>query len=204
MRHRTAMATEIAPTRTSATGRSARRRMKVWMTAAPPRSSGASVVLATAAVLLVVSAALHVDLWSSGYRTIPTIGWLFLAQGIATPVVALVLLLTRWLAAVGVALATMVGTLGGFILASTVGLFGFHDGFAAPFASVTFATEIAAIVLLVIGGAMAVRGTPKGVDATSLSHRVDEIFDSVPDSASSIDERWTDPVVPSLSQPPNQ
>src|SRR6201982_1116655 len=35
------------------------------------------------AVLLVVSASIHLDLYLTGYRSIPTIGWLFLVQVIA-------------------------------------------------------------------------------------------------------------------------
>jgi hypothetical protein len=55
------------------------------------------------------------------------------------------------------ALGVMVGTVGGFILADTVGLFGFYDGFAAPHASVSFAVEVSAIVLLLTGGWLLVR-----------------------------------------------
>src|ERR1700755_1617629 len=35
------------------------------------------------AILLVVSAGIHLDLYLTGYRSIPTIGWLFLVQVIA-------------------------------------------------------------------------------------------------------------------------
>jgi hypothetical protein len=192
----------MVATRTSATGRSTSNRVKAWMTAAVPWRSAATFILAMAAALLVVSAVLHLDLWSSGYRSIPTIGWLFLAQGIATPIIALVLLLTRWLVAVIIALATMVGTLGGFILATTVGLFGFRDGFAAPFASITFETEIAAIVLLVVGGTVVVRSRRTVEESESLSRRVDEIFDPVPDSAAGVDKRWAVRAAPESSRPP--
>ena len=33
--------------------------------------------------LLIATAAIHLDLYLTGYRTIPTIGWLFLLQVIA-------------------------------------------------------------------------------------------------------------------------
>jgi hypothetical protein len=184
------MATDIAADLAAADG-SARSPVKAWLTAAPPRRSTATVILAMAAALLVVSAALHLDLWSSGYRAIPTIGPLFLAQGIATPAIALMLVATRWLVAILVALAAMVGTLGGFILASTVGLFGFHDGFAAPFASTTFVTEVAAVLLLLVGGMMVVRNAASATKTVSLSNRVDEIFDSVTDPGAAIDDYRT-------------
>jgi hypothetical protein len=185
------MATEVNAALPRPADRSAGGRAKVWMTAAPPRRSAATGILAVAATLLVVSAILHLDLWSSGYRAIPTIGWLFLAQGITTPIIALALLLTRWLAVVVMAFATMVGTLGGFILASTVGLFGFHDGFAAPFASATFVTEVTASVFLLVGAAVVVRGVANAEASSSLSHRVDEIFDSAPNSGAAVEEHWT-------------
>jgi hypothetical protein len=196
------MATELAPIQRRRPEPTASIRVKAWMTAAPPWRSPGTVVLTMASALLVVSAALHLDLWSSGYRSVPTIGWLFLAQGIATPVIAVVLLLTRWLAAVFIALATMVGTLGGFVLAATVGLFGFHDGFAAPFASITFATEISAIVLLIVGGTMAGQRRRKGEESATLSRRVDEIFDSVPASAVGVDECWVVRTAPDSGLPP--
>src|ERR1700691_6549070 len=37
----------------------------------------------TGAGLLIATAAIHLDLYLTGYRTIPTIGWLFLLQVIA-------------------------------------------------------------------------------------------------------------------------
>jgi hypothetical protein len=197
------MATEIAA-RAAATGRSANSPVKAWLTATPPRRSAATVILAVAAALLVVSAVLHLDLWSSGYRAIPTIGPLFLAQGIATPVIALILLLTRWLVAILVALAAMVGTLGGFILAATVGLFGFHDGFAAPFASTTFVTELTAIVFLLVGGTLVVRNAGSATKSSSLSNRVDEIFDSVTEPDAALDDYRAVRAAPNSSWPPSR
>ena len=47
------------------------------------------------AVLLAVSAGIHLDLYLTGYRSIPTIGWLFLLQVIAGFVLAAAVLVTR-------------------------------------------------------------------------------------------------------------
>lgn len=77
--------------------------------------------------LLAASAAIHLDLYVTGYRTIPTIGWLFLLQVIAGFGVAIaVLVIPRWwtaLAGAGFAIAT----LGGYLLSIWVGLFGFRE-----------------------------------------------------------------------------
>ena len=79
------------------------------------------------AALLVASGAIHLDLYLTGYRTIPTIGPLFLLQVIAAFVLAAAILVTgNWLAAAAGA-AFALGTLGGYLLSLKVGLFGFTE-----------------------------------------------------------------------------
>jgi len=79
------------------------------------------------AALLVASGAIHLDLYLTGYRTIPTIGWLFLLQVISAFALAAAILVTSsWLAeAAGAAFALSV--LGGYLLSLWVGLFGFTE-----------------------------------------------------------------------------
>ena len=79
------------------------------------------------AVLLAVSAGIHLDLYLTGYRSIPTIGWLFLLQVIAGFVLAAAVLVTRsrLVAAAGAAFA--LSTLGGYLLSVWIGLFGFKE-----------------------------------------------------------------------------
>ena len=91
----------------------------------------------TGAGLLVATAAMHLDLYLTGYRTIPTIGPLFLFQVIVGFALALAILaapftpLTRRPgvdAAIAVAGAGYaIATLGGYLLSLWVGLFGFHE-----------------------------------------------------------------------------
>jgi predicted lipoprotein with Yx(FWY)xxD motif len=77
--------------------------------------------------LLIVTGAIHLDLYLTGYRTIPTIGWLFLLQVIAAFVLALAVgMLGSRLAAGGGALF-MLSTLGGYLLTVWFGLFGFRE-----------------------------------------------------------------------------
>jgi predicted lipoprotein with Yx(FWY)xxD motif len=79
------------------------------------------------AALLAASGAIHLDLYLTGYRTIPTIGPLFLLQVIAAFALAVAIPVTgSWLvAAAGAAFA--LSTLGGYLLSLWVGLFGFTE-----------------------------------------------------------------------------
>jgi predicted lipoprotein with Yx(FWY)xxD motif len=89
-----------------------------------PRRSWLGIV---GAALLVASGAIHLDLYVTGYRTIPTIGPLFLLQVIAAFVLAAAILVTgNWLVeAAGAGFA--VSVLGGYLLSLWVGLFGFTE-----------------------------------------------------------------------------
>ncbi|MFZ0187921.1 MAG: hypothetical protein WAL72_13380 [Streptosporangiaceae bacterium] len=79
------------------------------------------------AALLVASGAIHLDLYLTGYRTIPTIGPLFLLQVIAAFVLAAAILITgNWVAEASGALFA-VSVLGGYLLSLWVGLFGFTE-----------------------------------------------------------------------------
>jgi predicted lipoprotein with Yx(FWY)xxD motif len=89
------------------------------------------------AALLVASGAIHLDLYLTGYRTIPTIGWLFLLQVIAAFALAVAIgAVSLWpkalvgaeftLAAASGALFGL-GTLGGYLLSLRIGLFGFTE-----------------------------------------------------------------------------
>ena len=89
-----------------------------------PRRSWLGIV---GAALLVASGAIHLDLYVTGYRTIPTIGPLFLLQVIAAFVLAAAILVTRnWLVEAAGALFA-VSVLGGYLLSLWVGLFGFTE-----------------------------------------------------------------------------
>jgi len=79
------------------------------------------------AALLVASGAIHLDLYLTGYRTIPTIGPLFLLQMIAAFALAVAIPVTgsALVAAAGAVFA--ISTLGGYLLSLWVGLFGFTE-----------------------------------------------------------------------------
>ena len=82
---------------------------------------------AAGALLLAVSACIHLALYLTGYRSIPTIGWLFLLQVVVGFVLVVGALVThsRLAAAAGAAFA--LSTLGCYLLAVWIGLFGFKE-----------------------------------------------------------------------------
>jgi len=77
--------------------------------------------------LLVATGSIHLDLYLTGYSTIPTIDWLFLLQVISAFGLALATLVVggRLIAASGAGF--VVSTLAGYELALRVGLFGFRE-----------------------------------------------------------------------------
>ena len=84
-----------------------------------PRVAGAGLLAATGAI--------HLDLYLTGYRSIPVIGWLFLLQVIAAFGLAAAVLVSgsRLAAAAGAGFA--LSTLGGYLLSVQFGLFGFKE-----------------------------------------------------------------------------
>jgi predicted lipoprotein with Yx(FWY)xxD motif len=77
--------------------------------------------------LLLATAAIHLDLYLTGFRNIPTIGWLFLLQVITGFALGLAVLATgsRLAAAAGAGFA--LATLSGYLLSLWFGLFGFKE-----------------------------------------------------------------------------
>jgi hypothetical protein len=120
-----------------------------------------TITLLAGAALAATSGAIHLHLWADGYRTIPTIGPLFLFQGIAGVVLAVVLAASRRLLAALATAGFLVATIGGFLLSVYVGLFGFSDTLAAPWAGVSLVVEIIGTVVLVAGSALLLWGAAR-------------------------------------------
>jgi predicted lipoprotein with Yx(FWY)xxD motif len=102
--------------------------------------------------LLIASSAIHLDLYLTGYRTIPTIGWLFLLQVIAAFILALAAAGLRSRLAAAAAAGFCLATLGGYILSVWIGLFGFKEvrstaGIVAGVIEVVAFTALAALTL---------------------------------------------------------
>jgi predicted lipoprotein with Yx(FWY)xxD motif len=123
--------------------------------------------------LLIATAAIHLDLYLTGYRTIPTIGWLFLLQVIAAFALGLAVLAipsrlvipSRLAAAAGAGFA--LATLGGYLLSVWIGLFGFKEvrttaGIAAGVVEVAAFAVLAALALAPVPQARAAKAPAAG------------------------------------------
>src|SRR6516162_1612587 len=134
----------------------------------------------TGAGLLTATAAIHLDLYLTGFKNIPTIGWLFLLQVIAGFGLAALVLATgnRVAAALGAGFA--VATLGGYLLSIWFGLFGFKE-VRTTAGIVAGIIEIAAFAVL---GLLAVAPAPAGqaADGTGdgLLQRLGRMLASLP------------------------
>lgn len=129
-----------------------------------PGTPVAAKAIATAAVvagagLVATTAAIHLHLWLAGYRHVPRIGPLFLAQAVTGILLAPMLALGRQLVVVIGATIYMAASAIGLILSATVGFLGIHDGLGVPWATPSLVVELAGFVVL---------GSP----AAFASHRV--------------------------------
>jgi hypothetical protein len=123
---------------------------------------GATIAFIIGGVLLLWSSYIHFHLWEKlGYRHIPTIGPLFLAQSIAGFLLGVLVIAVRrvWVTVLGVGFAA--STMIGFLISVEHGLFGFKDGWSAPFAHQAFIIEAAVIAVLVLAGALCLVGAKR-------------------------------------------
>jgi plastocyanin len=102
--------------------------------------------------LLVATGAIHLDLYLTGYRAIPTIGWLFLLQVVSAFGLGLAVLALGGTSGVGRLIAASgalfaVSTLGGYLLSMWVGLFGYKE-IRTTAGIVAAVLEIAAFLVL--------------------------------------------------------
>jgi hypothetical protein len=104
------------------------------------------------AALLVTSGLIHLHLWDIAYRHVKTLDVLFLVQVAMCLLAALTLLVTRHLLVVLGAAALMAGTIVGFLLARTVGIFGFRLTFSSGLADTVLVVEAAAVLMLALTG----------------------------------------------------
>jgi plastocyanin len=120
------------------------------------------------AALLGATGAIHLDLYLTGYRHIPTIGWLFLLQVIAAFALAAAVLVLRGPAIAAAGAGFAIATLGGYLLSLWVGLFGFQE-VRTTAGIVAGVVEIAAFAVL---GLLAAAGPFPGPDQGGLAGRL--------------------------------
>jgi predicted lipoprotein with Yx(FWY)xxD motif len=114
--------------------------------------------------LLIATAAIHLDLYLTGYNSIPTIRYLFLLQIIAAFALGLLVLATgnRLIAALGAGFA--LATLGGYLITVQFGLFGFRE-VRTTAGIVAGIIEVLAFAVLAFLAATPAAGAPSGSSA---------------------------------------
>jgi predicted lipoprotein with Yx(FWY)xxD motif len=127
---------------------------------------------AAGALLLAVSGGIHLELYLTGYRSIPVIGWLFLVQVVVAFVLMVAVLVTHSALAAAASAGFALSTLGAYLLAVWTGLFGFREirtraGIAAGL------IEVAAFGVLALA-AIAIGPVPQADGSVSRTARLVE------------------------------
>jgi hypothetical protein len=110
-----------------------------------------TVVIAGGAACAVYSGYIHLYLWGREqfpYRDIPTIGPLFLLQGIVAIVIGLLVVISRRVGALLLGAGVLVVSVAALVIDVEVGMFGFKDSWSVPYAKSTLYEEIVGAVLL--------------------------------------------------------
>jgi hypothetical protein len=118
---------------------------------------------AVGAVLLVWSGVIHIQLWSNGYRDISVIGPLFIIQGVGSIVIAVVIVVFRRLVLLAAGAVALAATAVGLLLSVYLGLFGYRESLAVPYAESSLVVEFtgAAVLLAAAAIVLAVRSRPR-------------------------------------------
>lgn len=99
-----------------------------------------------AAVAVLVSGYVHLDLWFEGTRHLDVVGPAFLLNAIAAVVIALLLLAWKdWLPLL-LTVGFGAATLGAFVISATVGLYGVHESWSGTWEWTAAISEAVAIV----------------------------------------------------------
>ena len=110
-----------------------------------------TVMIAGGAACAVYSGYIHLYLWGRQqfpYRDIPTIGPLFLAQGIVAIVIGLLIVISRRVGALVLGAGMLIVSVAALVIDVEVGMFGFKDSWSVPYAKTTLYEEIVGAVLL--------------------------------------------------------
>jgi hypothetical protein len=110
-----------------------------------------------AAVFLLAGGVIHYSLWKQGYRTIPNIGPLFLANFAGSIVLAVAVVLSRRITVACAGIVFAAGSLLSLVLSRTVGVFGFTEMVWTPQAVKTLASEIGVVVTLGLAAVIQLR-----------------------------------------------
>jgi hypothetical protein len=124
-----------------------------------------TLVIAAGAVCVLGSGVIHLYLWGKqyGYRDVPTIGPLFLLQGIVGPVLALAMVIFRRALLLAAGAMLLAGTAAGLLVSSAFGLFGFQESLAVPYATSSLVIEFTGAAVLAVAAVVALAARPRSV-----------------------------------------
>ncbi|MDA8286808.1 MAG: hypothetical protein M0Z42_26705 [Actinomycetota bacterium] len=112
------------------------------------------------ALLVAASGAIHLHEWLAGYRSLPTIGPLFLAQAVTSFLLAAAVFASRRRLVMACAALFLLGTAAGYLVDVEVGLFGFQDTLANGWGQASLVVEGAGALIL---GAGVLSRSPTGL-----------------------------------------
>ena len=112
--------------------------------------AGSDLLRALLSACVMLSAVVHLDLWANGMNTLSVVGPAFLLNGVGGIVIGVLLLTWRTVWPVLGAIGFGAATLGAFVVATTVGLFGVQSRWEGVPEWVSAITEAVAIVLGVV------------------------------------------------------
>ncbi len=131
-----------------------------WLVTKMRHRSTDRLAIVLAALLMVVSGLDHLHLWDIAYRHVATLGPLFLVQSVASLLGAVVLVMGRQVVIVIGSALLMLGTIAGFVVAATVGLFGFTLPVVTGWADLALVTEAVSAVVLGVVAARSLHSAP--------------------------------------------
>jgi hypothetical protein len=120
----------------------------------------ANVLAVAGAALMVWSGVIHLELWSDGYRSIAVIGPLFLIQGIGGITLAGLTGVFRRVVFMAAGAVMMAATAAGLLLSAGIGLFGYQESLAVPYAMSSLAVEFAGAAVLAAASAIVLAARP--------------------------------------------
>lgn len=123
-----------------------------------------------AALLLVAGGLVHLELWNGGYRAIPKIGPLFMANFLGSIALAVALVASRRASIALAGILFAAGSLAALVLSRTVGVLGFTEAIWTTEATKTLAVEVGAIVALAAALMVQRRTALKLIPATASTH----------------------------------
>lgn len=114
------------------------------------------------ALTILASGIVHLRLWGQedGYRAVPTIGPLFLLQGICGCLLAVAIVVLRRPVVTLAGAAYMAASVGGLVVSIRWGLFGYDETLGAPWATFSLLDELLGLVVLLAAFVLAAASRP--------------------------------------------